>query len=100
LTFRNWFSSHACRDLELPQIARLGQLLGLQQDLALRTHGGKEFHPADGGEQEERSRLLWKSRRGRDPGSLREGLGQNNPGNEGIAGEMTGKDRVVVRENS
>ena len=57
-------------------------------------------HRLPGGEQEERSLLLWKSRRGRDPGSLREGLGQNDPGHEGIAGEMTGKDRVVVRENS
>lgn len=98
MSFRDRVAVHPGRDLELPEVAHLGQLLGPQRDFLLRPDGGEKFHAPNGGEKKERPLLICKTGGGRDPGGLRQRLGQDDARDERVARKMPGKHRIVARE--
>ena len=99
LPLRHELIAHPRPDLELPKVANLGQLFGLEQNLFLRSDGSEKLHCPDGGEQKKRRRIFRKTGSGGDAGGLGERFRQDNPGDERIAGKMAGEQCIVGSED-
>ncbi len=95
LAFRNPHALYAGIDLELQQVAHLCHSFSPKIDWFPRPDGTKEFHAPDRGQEKERPRVFRVTGRRRDAGRLRERLGQNHAGNEWIAREMSGENRII-----
>lgn len=91
--FRDNFAADARGDFELPERADYGDFAREERDLLGGPHRTEEFHPADGREPEGATGLA-----GGDAGSLGERFGEDDAGDERIAGKMTTKERLIGRK--
>ena len=99
LSFRHHAIANACADLELPKLTDLRQFFSFEQNLFFRPNRAEKFHPANPGEQKERSRIFGKTGNARDTGGLGKRLSQDDAGDERITRKMAGENRIAGRKN-
>src|SRR5215211_4581374 len=80
LPFRYHYAGHRRSDAKLHQIPHLRQLVRAEKNAFRGTRRPVELHPANSGEEEKRPLCFGVSGGRRDPGGLRERLGQNHSG--------------------
>jgi hypothetical protein len=95
LAFRNAHAFYARIDFKLHQVVHLRQFFSAKLDQFSRPDGPKEFHAPDCGKKKQRLGPFGETRSCRDPGRLRERLGQDDAGNQWIIWKMTGEDRII-----
>jgi hypothetical protein len=95
LAFRHAHAFYAGLDSKLHQVVHLRQSFSAKLDLFSGPDGPKEFHAPDRGKKKQRLGRFVVTRSRRDPGRLRERLGQDDAGNQWIIRKMTGEDRIV-----
>lgn len=95
LAFRHAHAFYAGLDSKLHQVVHLRQSFSAKLDLFPGPDGPKEFHAPDRGKKKQRLCAFVVTRSRRDPGRLRERLGQDDARNQWITRKMAGEDRIV-----
>ena len=95
LAFRHAHAFYAGLDSKLHQVVHLRHSFSAKLNLFSGTDGPKEFHAPDRGKKKQRLGRFVVTRSRRDPGCLRERLGQDNARNQWIIRKMTGEDRII-----